>query len=171
VDVSFTGWIFYSSSTNNLCCRSEAWSHYDPSCVPPWISHSLDEELVPHLLTIRVVQAKPIFILCVFLFFCFSVRKYIQSGLYVLLLYPLFGTSCPIERPSGLQSALQTTTNLAKCSFGKCLQVPLFSSSAYTLVHHGIGAMLLWWLIHYRVMQSAPAAHVLLSSWWCKCQG
>jgi hypothetical protein len=45
--------------------------------VPPWISRSLDEELVPHLLAIRVVQAKPIFILCVFLFFCFSVRKFV----------------------------------------------------------------------------------------------
>jgi hypothetical protein len=62
MDVSFTGWIVYSSSTDHLCCRSEALSHYDPSCVPPWICHSLDEELVPHLLTIRVVQAKPIFI-------------------------------------------------------------------------------------------------------------
>jgi hypothetical protein len=70
-------------------------------------------------------------------------RQKEASGLYVLLLYPLFGTSYPVERPSGLQSALQTTTNLAKCSFGKCLQVPLFSSSAYTWVHHGIGAMLL----------------------------
>jgi hypothetical protein len=55
MDVLFTGWIVYSSSTDNLCCRSEALSHYDPSCVPSWICHSLDEELIPHLLTIRVV--------------------------------------------------------------------------------------------------------------------
>jgi hypothetical protein len=37
-------------------------SHYGPSCVPSWMCHWLDEEFIPHPLTIRVVQAKPIFI-------------------------------------------------------------------------------------------------------------
>jgi hypothetical protein len=40
-------------------------------------------------------------------------RQKEASGLYVLLLYPLFGTSYRVEGPSGLQSASQTTSNLA----------------------------------------------------------
>ncbi len=52
-------------------------SHYDPSCAPSWIYHSLDEYFIPHPLTICVVEAKPdhIMIPLVCLWICHSLDE------------------------------------------------------------------------------------------------